>query len=177
MRAAEQIPHLRGICFKLVYAILPASVRDGTSLWRRVRASKDVWGYDAIKTTTFGGPKLPQRRQNILRIRIVAERLTHVDEEVFVSRSKHKTSAELHRVLAQLVLFVSGGLSAAAGLRIFAAEKVEQGGVLQSNGFVGFTLIVDEKREVDAGFLAEEAGVLSVPQADHGDAGALLPEF
>ena len=59
---------------------------------RRVRASKDVWGNDAIKTTTFGGPKLPQRRQNILRIRIVAERLTHVDEEVFVSRSKHKTS-------------------------------------------------------------------------------------
>ena len=45
------------------------------------------------------------------------------------------------------MLFVSGGLSAAAGLRIFAAEKVEQGGVLQSNGFVGFTFIVDKKKE------------------------------
>ncbi len=177
MRAAEPIPHLRRIVSSWCTRYFWAAVRDGTSLWRRVRASKDVWGYDAIKTTTFGGPKLPQRRQNILRIRVVAERLTHVDEKVFVSRSKHKTSAELHGIFAQLVLFVSGGLSAAAGLRVFPAEKVEQGSVLQTNGFVGFTLIVDEKREVDAGFLAEEAGVFSVTQADHGDAGALLPEF
>ena len=100
-----------------------------------------------------------------------------MDEEVFVARSKHKTSTELHRILAQFMLFVSGGLGATAGLRVFPAQKMEQGGVLQAHGFVGFTLVVDKKREVDAGFLAEEAGILSIPQADHGDAGALLPEF
>ncbi len=125
----------------------------------------------------FAFRHLPQRRQHIFRIRIIAERLTHVDEEVFVSRSEHKTSAELHGIFAQLVLFVSGGLGAAAGLRVFPAEKMEQGSVLQTHGFVGFTLIVDKKREVDAGFFTKEAGILSVSQADHSDAGALLPEF
>jgi hypothetical protein len=48
--------------------------------------------------------------------------------------------------------------------------------VLQAHGFIGFTLIVDEKREVDTGFFAEEAGILGVSQPHYGDAGVFFLE-
>jgi hypothetical protein len=63
---------------------------------------------------------LRDRRQHVFRCGIVTERLTHVDEEVFVSRRKHKAAAELQWIFAQTVLFVSGGLSAPAGLHVVA---------------------------------------------------------
>ena len=59
----------------------------------------------------FGFPS-PNRRQQIFRRGIVAERFAHVDEEIFVPRCKHKAAAELQWIFAQTVLFVSGGLSA-----------------------------------------------------------------
>ena len=99
-----------------------------------------------------------------------------MDEEVFVSWSEHKATTELHGIFAQLVLFVSGGLGAAAGLCILPAEKMEQGSALEADGFIGFALIVNQKWKMDAGFFAEEAGIFRVAQADHDEAGALLPK-
>jgi hypothetical protein len=99
-----------------------------------------------------------------------------VDEEIFVARREHKAAAELQRVFAQFMLFVAGGLSAAAGLHVVASQKVEQGSVAQPHGLVGFALFVDQKQELDAGLFAEEAGVAGVAQAHHGDVRALLPE-
>jgi hypothetical protein len=48
--------------------------------------------------------------------------------------------------------------------------------MFQAHGLVGFAFFVDEKREVDSGFVAEEAGILGVSQADHGDACAFFLE-
>jgi hypothetical protein len=131
-------------------------------------------GHEVSKNNQVPLRGLSQCRQHIFRARVIAERLTHVNEEVFVSRSKHKATAELHGIFAELVLFVSGGLGAAAGLCIFPAQKMEQGSAFEADGFIGFTLIVNQKRKMDAGFFAEEAGIFRVAQADHGQAGALL---
>lgn len=98
-------------------------------------------------------------------------------EQVFISRSKNKAAAKLERIFAQLVLFVSGGLGTLAGLHVVAAQKMEQGSVLQLNGFVGFALFVDQEREVDAGFLAEELGIAHIAQANGGQAHALPAEL
>jgi|SRR6476646_330810 hypothetical protein len=75
------------------------------------------------------------------------------------------------------MLFVAGSLSAASCLHVVAAQKVEQGSMLQSYGFVGFALIVDKKRKVDLGLLAEKAGVARVAQSDRGQPRALLLEL
>ena len=72
---------------------------------------------------------------------------------------------------------MSGGLRAAAGLHVVAPEKMEQGSVLQANGFIGFALLVDQKRELDAVFLAKELGVTGVAQANHGDLCAFAAEL
>lgn len=119
----------------------------------------------------------PQRLQHVRRAGVVAKRLTHVDEEVFVTWAKHKAAAELQWVFAQAVLLVSRGLGASAGLHVVAAQKVEQGSVAQADGFVSFALFVDQERELDAGLLAEEAGVARIAQADHGQLSALLAKL
>jgi hypothetical protein len=123
----------------------------------------------------FGFPS-PNRRQQIFRRGVVAEGLTHVDEEIFVSRRKHKAAAELQRIFAQAMLFVAGSLSASAGLHVVAAQQVEQGSVAQADSFVGLPLFVDQKRELDAGLLAEEPGVAEVAQADGGKTSAFFLE-
>ena len=95
-------------------------------------------------------------------------------EEIFVSRSEHKAAAELHWIFTQPVLFVSSGLSAPPGLRILPAKKMEKGSALKPDGLIGFTLVVNQKRKINAGFFAEKAGVLRIAQADHGEVGAFL---
>lgn len=98
-------------------------------------------------------------------------------EQVFISRSKDEAAAELEGIFAQFVLFMSGRLGALAGLHVVAAQKMEQGSILQFNGFVGFALLVDQQREIDAGFLAEELGVAHVTQSDGGQARTFLAEL
>jgi len=90
-----------------------------------------------------------------------------VDKEVFVAGSKHKAAAELQRILSQAVLLVSGGLGATAGLHVVSAQQVEQGSVAQADSFVRHTLVVDQEREVDAGFFAEEPCIAHVAQPDY----------
>jgi hypothetical protein len=92
-----------------------------------------------------------------------------MDEEILVPRRKNKAAAKLQWVFSQLVLFVAAGLGAFARLHVVPAEKMKQRSVLETNGFVGFALIVNEKWKLNAGFFAEKSGVLDVAQADHGD--------
>jgi hypothetical protein len=124
----------------------------------------------------FGSP-LRDRLQQIRRAGVVAEGFTHVHEEIFVAGSKDKTAAELQWIFAQAVLFVSCGLSAAAGLHVVSTQQVEQGSVPQADSLISFTLFIDQEREVDAGSFAKELRIAGVPQSDRGQPGALLPEF
>src|SRR5438445_8578718 len=64
------------------------------------------------------------------------------------------------------MLFVSCGLCAAAGLHIVSTQKMEQGSMSQPNSFIGLAFVIDEKRELDAGFLAEESGITGVAEAN-----------
>ena len=75
------------------------------------------------------------------------------------------------------MLFVAGSLSAAAGLHVVAAQKVQQGSVAQADSFVGLAFVVDEKRELDAGFVAEEPGIADVTQPDGRNVCAFLFEL
>ena len=54
---------------------------------------------------------------------------------------------------------------------------MQQGSVAQANCFVGLALVVDEKRELDAGFIAEEPGIADVTQPDGRNVCAFLFEF
>jgi hypothetical protein len=120
---------------------------------------------------------LRDRLQHVRWRGIVAKSLTHVDEEVFIARRKHKAAAELERIFSQAVLFVSGSLGTAAGLQIISTQKVEQGSVAQPDCFIGQTLVVDQKREVDPGFFTEEPGITHITQANYGKTGAFFLEL
>jgi len=54
---------------------------------------------------------------------------------------------------------------------------MEQGSVFQFNGFVSFAFLIDQKRKVDAGFLAKESGIGHVAEADSGEAHVFTAEF
>ena len=100
-----------------------------------------------------------------------------MDEEVFVPRREHKAAAELKRIFSKPMLLVSSGLCPLAGLQIVFTQKVEQGSVAQPNSFIGFAFVVDEKRKLDAGFLAEEPGIACIAQPDDSEMSAFLLEL
>lgn len=120
---------------------------------------------------------LGDRLQQIFRAGVVAKCFTHVDKKVLVAGREDKAATKLQWVLAEPVLFVAGGLGAAAGLHVVTAQQVQQGSVAQSDSFVGLTLVVDEERELYAGFVAEEPGIADVTQPDGRKMGAFLFEF
>jgi NAD(P)-dependent dehydrogenase (short-subunit alcohol dehydrogenase family) len=99
-----------------------------------------------------------------------------VDEEVFIPGGEDEAAAELEWVFAKAVLFVSGSLGALAGLEVVAAKKVKQGSVLEADGFISFAAFIDQQGEINLVLLAEVGCITGVAQADHGDAGAFLPE-
>lgn len=91
-----------------------------------------------------------------------------MDKEIFISRRKHEAAAELQRIFPQAVLLMSGGLGAAAGLQIISTQQMEQGSVAQADSFIGYTFVVDQEGEVDAGFFTKEPGITYIPQANDG---------
>ena len=121
--------------------------------------------------------QLSNRRQHVPGVRVVAEGLAHVDEKIFVSRRKDKAPAQLQRVFAQPMLLVPGSLRAFARLHVVAADKVEQGSMLEPHGFVGLALFVDQQRKLDAGFLAEKPGITRIAQPHRRQARTLLAEL
>lgn len=100
-----------------------------------------------------------------------------MDKEVLVAGRKNEAPAELQRIFSQAVLLVSGGLGTTAGLHVVSAQQVEQGSVAQPDSFVGHTLVVDQKREVDAGFFAKEPRIAHVAQPNHGQMSAFAMEL
>lgn len=92
-----------------------------------------------------------------------------MDEEIFVARPEHKAAAELKRIFAQAMLFVSCGFCPFASLQIVFAQKVEQGSVAQANSLIGFALVIDQEWKLDAGFLAEESGITRIAQTNHSE--------
>lgn len=112
-----------------------------------------------------------------MRLGVIAERLADVDETVDISWSEHEAAAKLERVFAQTVLARADQLGAFARLHVVAAKKVQQVGLFQAEFAISHALIVNEQRKGDVVFLAEEAGVIDVAQADGGHAGSALLEL
>jgi hypothetical protein len=100
-----------------------------------------------------------------------------MDEKVFVPGGKHKAAAKLQRIFSQAMLLVSRGLGPFARLQVVFAQEVEQCSVTQANSLIGFTLFIDEKRELDAGFLAEKFGIAGIAQPDYSKMSAFFLEL
>ena len=75
------------------------------------------------------------------------------------------------------MLLVSCCLCPFARLPVVFAQKVEQGSVAQADDFIGFAFVIDEKRELNARFLAEKPGIAGIAQANHGQMRAFLLEL
>jgi hypothetical protein len=99
---------------------------------------------------------------------VVAKSFAHVDEKIFVPGRKYKAAAELQWIFSQTMLLVSCGLCPFAGRQIVFTQQVKEGGLAQPNSFVGLAFVIDEKRELDAGFLAEEFGIAGIAQSNCG---------
>jgi len=100
-----------------------------------------------------------------------------VDKAVHVSGRKHKAAAKLKWIFAQAVLAHANGFGALAGASVVSAQEMKQVGFSEAQGPIGFALVIDEKREGDAGLLAEVAGIARIAQSDGGQASAFLVEL
>jgi hypothetical protein len=98
-----------------------------------------------------------------------------VGEVVDVAGAEDKGAAQLEGIAAEFVLAVAGGAGAVAAFEI-VAEEVEDVGGFEVGDFVGLAMLVDEKGEVDSGFLLEKAGVVCIAEADGGERGVLFAE-
>ena len=47
----------------------------------------------------------------------------------------------------------------------------------QPNGFIGFAFVIDQQREMDTGFLAEESGIAGIAQSDDSEMSAFFLEL
>jgi hypothetical protein len=87
---------------------------------------------------------------------------------VHIAGSEDKTSAELKRIFAKLVLAVSGGAGALARDLVVLPKYMKQVRMAQISGFECLTLLVYQKRKLDAGLFAEQARVVHIGQSDGG---------
>ncbi len=108
---------------------------------------------------------------------VVPERLAHVGVAIDVAGTEDEASAELERIVAQAVLLMTGGSCPAPRNSIFAPQEMEQGSPLQAGRAVCLAVLVDQKRERDAGLFAEEARIVPVAQPDGGETGPSFAEF
>lgn len=120
---------------------------------------------------------LRQCRQQISGLSIVAERFTHVDKAVNISRRKNKAAAQLKWIFAQAVLAHADGFCSFASASIVSAQQMKQVGFLKAHRFVSLALIINEKRKGDAGLLAEMAGITRIAQTHGCQARALLAKL
>jgi hypothetical protein len=116
------------------------------------------------------------RGQQVAGQSAVTEGLADVGEEVHIAGTKHKTAAELERVLAELVLAMAGGCGAPARDLVVFPQEMQQVGFAQFGRFVRVTLLVNQERELNAGFFAEELCVVHVAKADGGESRSFRAE-
>ncbi len=97
-----------------------------------------------------------------------------MDETVDIAGTEYEASAKLERIFPQTVLARADQPGALAGLHVVAAEKVQQVGFFQAKLAISHALVVNEQRERDVAFVAEQAGVIDIAQADGRQPGATL---
>jgi hypothetical protein len=98
-------------------------------------------------------------------------------EPIDIPRSKHKASAQLHRIFAEFVLVVSAGFGPFAGCEVVFAEQMEQRSFFKLESAIGLAVAVNQKREFDAGIFAEGLGVVASAEADGDQLRAFVTEF
>ena len=100
-----------------------------------------------------------------------------MDETVDIAGAEDEAAAKLERIFAQTVLARADQFGAFARLHVVSAQEVQQVGFFQLKFLIGHALIVNQQRKGDVAFLAEQAGVIDVAQADGGQACATLLKF
>jgi hypothetical protein len=105
---------------------------------------------------------------------VVAEGFAEVGKAIDVARSEDEAAAELQGIAAEFVLLMAGGAGVLAALEIVTADEVQDIGRGQVGGGVSLTLSVDQQREIDVRFLAEDAGVIGVAETDGCEGGAFV---
>ena len=108
---------------------------------------------------------------------VVPKGLTDVVEEVDLSGSENEGASQLKRVFAHLVLVLTMGFSALTSHGVFRLEQMQDVCRLEFDGGIRFAVSVNQKREVDAGFLSELAGVLLIAKTDGGNANMPQAKF
>jgi hypothetical protein len=122
-------------------------------------------------------PVLSDCFQHIRGCGVIAKSFAHMDEQIFVPRRKHKAAAKLQRIFSQAMLLVSCGLGPFTCRQIVFTQQVKESSLTQPNSFIGFAFVVDEKRKLDAGFLAEKFGIAGIAQANRGKTSPFLLEL
>jgi hypothetical protein len=74
------------------------------------------------------------------------------------------------------VLMMTCGPGAFAARSVITTKKMQKVCRAESGGTVGAALFIDQQGERDAGFLAEDARVMTISQSDGGQAGSLVSE-
>src|SRR5579883_1486141 len=97
-------------------------------------------------------------------------------EAVHVAGSENKTAAELERILAEPVLFVSGRFGALSGGGVLGAKQMENVRRCKPGDPICLALFIDQQREINSGILAKHAGVVAVAQADRREVCSRMPE-
>jgi hypothetical protein len=92
---------------------------------------------------------------------------------VYVAWGEHEASAQLKRILPELVLPEPTALGAFPRPSIVSPQQVKEIGRLKSSRMVGLPLFIDQQGECYSGFLAEHRRVTRIAQADGGHLSAL----
>ena len=100
-----------------------------------------------------------------------------MDEAIDISGRKYKAAAKLKWIFAQAVLAHADRFGSFASASIVSAQQMKQVGFLKAHRFVSLALIINRKREGDAGLLAEVAGIARIAQSDGGQASAFLAKL
>jgi hypothetical protein len=100
-----------------------------------------------------------------------------MDEAIDISWTEKEAAAELEGIQAKFVLVMPGRASALPAFEIIAAKDVKNIGGAQVGDGVRQASFVDQERKIDAGFFAENTGIVSVPKADGGERSVLGGEF
>ena len=87
--------------------------------------------------------------------------------QVHIARTEHKASAKLERILAELMLAMTGRFRPSPRLRVIGAKHVQDVGLLETRCAIREPLLVDQKRESDPGVFPENPRVVAIAEA-HG---------
>jgi hypothetical protein len=120
--------------------------------------------------------KLRQRGEKRIGRGIVAEGLADVGKAIHIAGAEYKATTKLKRILAQLVLMMTGCLRAFAARGVITTKKMQKICRAESGGTVGAAFLVDQQGKRDAGFLAEDARIITISQSDGGQVGSLVSE-